>query len=120
MLGYKHTEEAKEKMRLHFADKTNHPMFGVKHDEFTLKLISKPGELNPMFGKNHSDSTRQLMSIKKSKRPLGLYNINNELIETFINQVDLANKFNVHKTTISRYIRSGKLFINEFYIKEIK
>lgn len=53
MLGYKHTEEAKEKMRLRFLDKTNHPMFGEKHDELTLKLISKPGELNPMFGKKN-------------------------------------------------------------------
>lgn len=120
MLGYKHTEEAKEKMRLRFLDKTNHPMFGVKHDELTLKLISKPGELNPMFGKNHSRVTRELISTKLSKRPLGLYNINNELVETFINQVDIASKFNVHKATISRYIKSGKLFNSEFNIKEIK
>lgn len=120
MYGYKHTEEAKEKMKLRFMDKENHPMYGKKHNEFTLSLISKPGQLNPMFGKNHSDNTRELISIKNSKRPIGLYNINNELIETFINQVDLASKFNVHKTTISRYIKNGKLFNNEFIIKEIK
>jgi group I intron endonuclease len=58
MLGYKHTEEAKEKMRSRFLDKTNHPMFGsdgrslVKHDESTLSLINNQAgipELNPMF-----------------------------------------------------------------------
>lgn len=65
MLGYKHTEEAIAKMKLRFVDKANHPMFGKKHDEFTLSLISKPGELNPMFGKNHSDATRELISLKK-------------------------------------------------------
>lgn len=107
-------------MRSRLTDKENHPMYGQKHNELTLSLISKPGQLNPMFGKNHSDNSRELMSIKHSKRPLGLYNINNELIETFINQVDLASKFNVHKTTISRYIKNGKLFNKEFYIKEIQ
>jgi len=120
MLGYKHTKEAIAKMKLRFLDKKNHPMFGKKHDKFTLNLISKPGELNPMFGKSHSSQTKKLISIKMSTRPLGLYNTNNNLLEKYLNQVELAKKFGVNKTTISRYIRSGKLFKNKYYIKEIK
>lgn len=49
MLGYKHTDEAKQKMIERFKDKNNHPMFGKKHSKEILDLISKPGELNPMF-----------------------------------------------------------------------
>lgn len=51
------------------------------------------------------------MSIKQSIRPLGLYDENYNIIEKYSNQVELANKFNIHKTIIfiSRYIKSGKL-----------
>ena len=73
-----------------------------------------------MFGKTHNENTQKLMSIKKSIRPLGLYDDNNNLIEKYSNQVELAIKFNVHKTTISRFIKSVKLFKNKFLIKEIK
>ena len=57
MLGYKHTKQAIEKMKLRFANKSNHPMFGKKHSESVLSLISKPGKLNPMFGKTHNENT---------------------------------------------------------------
>lgn len=120
MLGYKHTKQAIEKMKLRLANKNNHPMFGKKHSLSVLNLISKPGKLNPMFGKKHNEKTKKLMSIKKSIRPLGLYDDNNNLIEKYSNQVELAIKFNVHKTTISRFIKSGKLFKSKFFIKEIK
>ena len=40
MLGYKHTAEAIEKMKLRFVDKTNHPMFGKNH---TLESLSFSG-----------------------------------------------------------------------------
>ena len=120
MLGYKHTKQAIEKMKLRFANKSNLPMFGKKHSESVLSLISKPGKLNPMFGKTHNENTKKWMSIKKSIRPLGLYDDNNNLIKKYSNQVELAIKLNVHKTTISRYIKSGKLFKGKFYITEIK
>ena len=54
-----------------------------------------------MFGKTHTEHTKNLMSIKKSIRPLGLYDENNNIIEKYSNQVELAKKFSVHKTTIS-------------------
>ena len=60
---------------------------------------------------------KKLMLINKSIMPLGLYDENNNFIDKYSNQVELANKFGVHKTTISRYIKSGKLFKNKFYIK---
>lgn len=120
MLRYKHKKQAIEKMKLRFVNKITHPMCGKTHDKVTLNLISKPGNLNPMFGKTQSESTKNLMSIKKSIRPLGLYDKNYNIIKKYSNQVELANKFNVHKITVSRYIKSGKLFKGKFYIREIK
>jgi group I intron endonuclease len=51
LLGYKHTIEAIEKMKLRFIDKSNHPMFGKIHTSFALSELSKPGNLNPMLKK---------------------------------------------------------------------
>ena len=87
MLGYKHTKQAIEKMKSRFVTKNNHPMFGKTHNKDTLGLISKPGILNPMFGKTHSEYTKNLMSIKKSIRHLGLYDINFNVIEKYSNQI---------------------------------
>jgi group I intron endonuclease len=40
-LGYKHTMEAIEKMKLRYRDNSNHPMFGKTHTSFALSKISK-------------------------------------------------------------------------------
>jgi group I intron endonuclease len=119
MLGYKHTVEAIAKMKLRLADKTNNPMYGKKHTLNTLQAISKPGELNPMFNKEHNIETRKKMSISHSKTPLGLYDIENYLVKIFINQVELATEFCVFKTTIGRYIKSGKLFQGKYFIRKL-
>lgn len=110
MLGYRHTDEAKEKMKQRFLDKSNHPMFGKNHSIEIKKSINKPGPLNPLFNKKHNIETKIKMSLKKSKRSIGLFDQNNNLINIYPNQVVLAKEFSVFKTTIRRYIKSGKLF----------
>lgn len=71
-------------MKSRFVNKINHPMFGKTHKTITLSLLSKPGKLNPMFGNTQSANTQNLMSIKKSIRPLGLYDENYNIIETIL------------------------------------
>ena len=55
------------------------------------------------------------MSLAKSKFYLGLFDIDNNLIKTFINQLELAKYLNLSKMTISRYLKSGKLLLNKFF-----
>lgn len=119
MLGYKHTAEAIAKMKQRLADKKNHPMYGKKHTLEVLKSISKPGKLNPMYNKLHNTETRNKISVALSKRPLGLYDKNNKLIKTCINQVKLAAELGVYKTTIGRHIKSGKQFQGKYYIRKL-
>jgi hypothetical protein len=88
-------------------------MLGYKHTKQAIEKMKSRfvNKINhPMFGKTHN---------KVSIRPLGLYDVNFNIIEKYSNQIELANKFSVHKTTISRYIKSGKLFKGKFYIREI-
>ena len=72
--------------------------YGRTLDSFALSKISKPGKLNPMFGKVHSIETKLKMSLSKSKVPVGLYDINNNLIKTFSNQVELSNFLKLSKS----------------------
>jgi hypothetical protein len=54
------------------------------------------------------------MSAAKSKLSIGLYDLDNNLIKTFINQIELAKYLNLNKSTISRYLKSGKLLFNKY------
>jgi NUMOD1 domain len=68
-----------------------------------------------MLGRTHSIETKLKMSLSRSKVPVGLYDTNNNLIEIFINQVELSNFLNLNKSTIGRYLKSGKLILNKYY-----
>ena len=120
-MGYKHTEESKLKMVEYYRDKNNHPMFGKKHTSETLAFISKPGELNPMFGKNHSEATKAILSERKNKYPLGvgIYDLDNNLIAKFKNNVELANHLNISKVTVGKYLNSNLIYNNSYYFKPI-
>ena len=121
-LGYKHTEEARLKMVNHYKDKNNHPMFGKTHSEEALALISKPGELNPMFGKKHSEATKASMSKKKNKYPLGvgIFDLDDNLIFKFNNNVELAKHLDISKVTVGKYLNSGLVYNKAYRFKPIQ
>jgi hypothetical protein len=59
-----------------------------------------------MFNKTHSLETKNKMSLssfgqRKSKTPLGLYDINDKLIKSFLNQVELGKYLGLYKGTNS-------------------
>jgi len=120
-LGYKHTEESKLKMVEYYKDKENHPMFGKNHTKETLAFISKPGELNPMFGKKHSEATKAILSERNNKYPLGvgIYDLDNNFIAKFKNNVELANHLNISKVTVGKYLNSNLIYNNSYYFKPI-
>ena len=121
-LGYKHTEEARSKMVDYYKDKSNHPMFGKTHTEEALALISKPGELNPMFGKKHSEAAKASMSQKKNKYPLGvgIYDLDDNLIFKFNNNVELAKHLGISKATVGRYLNSNLVYNKTYQFKPIQ
>ena len=93
-----------------FENKSNHPMYGKTHKEEILKLISKPGQFNPMFGKQHSEETKKKISDRISKHPngVGIYDLNNNLIKNFKNNIELAKHLNISKVTVGKYLNSIK------------
>jgi group I intron endonuclease len=121
LLGYKHTDSAIQKMIDRFKDKTNHPMFGKKHSENVLKLISKSGVLNPMYNKKHKDSSKELMRIKRNKyvNGVGIYNLEDNLVHKFNNNVELAEYLNISKTTVGKYLNNKLLYKGMYIFKPL-
>jgi len=72
-----------------------------------------------MFGRKHSLATKLLISRNMSKYlgGVGLYDVDNNLLKTFNNNVELATYLKISKTTVGRYIKSGKLYNKVYYFK---
>lgn len=133
-LGYKHSEEARLKMVEFYKNKTNHPMFGQTHTKEALALISKPRELNPMFGKKHSEASKAIMSDKKNKysfppaalppgllrKGVGIYDLEDNLISKFKNNVELAKYLKISKVTVGKYLNSSLVYNNTYRFKPIQ
>lgn len=121
MLGYKHTIEAIYKMKENYKDKNNHPMYGKNHTKEALSLISKSGKLNPMYGKTHSEKTKYLMTKKRNKHlnGVGIFDLNNNLIKKFDNNVELANYLGISKVTVGKYMNNKWIYNNIYNFKPI-
>lgn len=73
-LGYKHSEESKQKMRCNRPSMSgeNHHMYGKHHTDETKQKISKTlkdkHKKSSMYGKHHTEETKKLLSeIRKEK-----------------------------------------------------
>lgn len=114
MLGYKHTIEARQKMIDRFKN-FRHPMLGKNHSEEAknkIKLATK-GCRNPMYGRKHKEISKELISSALSK-PVYFYKLiegKHILSHVYRNSVVVANLLGLHKTTIGRYIKKGKIIV---------
>lgn len=115
MVGYKHTKKAREKMS-EINRGENHPLYGKSHSIEARKKISlaTSGLNNPMFGKLHSDESKSLMAKAKSKGVVTVFDKNLNIVSSFDNASLVANWLGVNKTTIGRYIKSGKFYNNMY------
>jgi group I intron endonuclease len=119
LTGYKHTDETKLKVLKRYETKSNHPMYGKKHRTDSLALISKLGEWNPMFGKLHSSTTKEKISDKISKHVdgIGIYDLNDNLISKFKNNVELAKHLSISRVTVGKYLNSGLVYYKMYRFK---
>jgi len=103
----------------------NCPNFGKHPSEETRKKMSKKqkGENHPMFGKHHSEETKRKQSEKNKGKTQGEKNSQSKLIgkniieirklsdEGILTQKEIAEKFGVNQTTISK-IKLGKRWLH--------
>lgn len=115
---YKHTEEALAKIRFRM-QRDKHPIFGATRSESAKAKISAAfkGENNHRYGITLSEKTKALISASNNKGVVEVYDKNNDLVISFPNIVLTAEWAGIHKTTVGRYIKSGKLFNNKYNFK---
>jgi group I intron endonuclease len=97
-------------------------MYGKNHTKEALALISKPGELNPVSPKRHCEETKILISKKMSKYPsgIGLYDLDDNLILKFNNNVELAKHLNISRVTVGKYLNKGLIYLGKYRFKIIQ
>lgn len=95
-------------------------MYGKTHSKEAITL-SKPGVLNPMYGKTHNDETKEVMALKKNKykNGVGIFDLNNNLLHTFRNNVELAEFLGICKVTVGKYLNNELIYKKVYKFKPI-
>jgi group I intron endonuclease len=119
-LGYKHTEESKEKIRVSSQSRKHSEEAKSKMSESKIgennPMFGKIGENNPNFGKSRSSDSRTKMSIIKGGGTIFVYDSNSSLVNSFPSARKAAEELNCDHKTIIRYTKSGKLFRDQWIL----
>ena len=99
-----------------------HNNLGYKHTNESKLKISKPSILNPMYGKTHSEATKDMMRKRKNKYPLGvgIFDLEDNLISKFENNVELAKHLKISKVTVGKYLNDNLIYNNTYYFRPIR
>jgi group I intron endonuclease len=91
------------------------PMYGKTHTPETLakmsdsqNLVDRSGANNPMFGK-----------VAANAMTINVYSLDNKLVRSFPSQVAAAKWIGVSNITVSNYIKSGKVWNNQYTFLKI-
>src|SRR5689334_4556814 len=129
MFGKAHTPESKAQMS---ASKSgaNNPMYGKTHTPETRAQMSysKSGALNPMYGKVpasafESGANNPMYGKSGELSPVSIqvnvYSVvDNELVRSFPSQVAAAEWLGVNQSTVSKYIKSGKVWKQKYIFRK--
>jgi len=123
--GRTHTPESKAQMSYANTGKIHTPESKAQMSD------SKSGANNPMFGKTHSDDTRAKISkaMSGANHPMygksgelsplsiqvNVYSLDNVLVRSFSSQSSCSEWLGIKQYTVSRYIKSGKVW-NKLYV----
>jgi group I intron endonuclease len=75
-----------------------------------------------MFGRKHSKSIKYKISSKMSKHPsgVGIYDLDNNLLLKFNNNVELAKHLKISRVTVGKYLNSDVVYNKLYYFKVIQ
>jgi group I intron endonuclease len=95
-LGTTHTAETKAKMRGNINGFGNTSRLGIPHTAESIDIIRL----------NHPN-----------RLPVYAYDLDNKLLGEFLSQRQVAKFLNVSRTTVAKYLDSGKVLNNKFLIR---
>jgi group I intron endonuclease len=112
-LGYKHTEEIKQKMKEIYSDERRKRIGLLNKDKLlpnSVKSLMREAALN------RSDEIKQKYRLASSK-PVTLYNEDGTVYMKFEGIKIMAKHFGCDHKTINKFINSEKLFKKQWYVK---
>jgi group I intron endonuclease len=112
-LGYKHSEEVKQKMKENYYDLRREQIGSLnrgKQFSDSVKLLIKEKALN------RTDEVKHKYRLASSKS-VTAYNKDSTVFMKFTGIRVMAQHFQCDHKTINKYINKDKLFRNEWYIK---
>ena len=81
------------------------------------QLVNRSGDNNPMYGQ--SGALNPMYGITPTNAmTVNVYSIDNVLVQTFSSQVVAAKWAGVSRVTVINYIKSGKVFKNQYRFKK--
>jgi len=115
MYGKSHSDETRAKM-----SGANNPMFGrtgANHPKFGITPTNafQSGANNPMYGRTGANHP---MFGRTNGMTIYVYSLDGTLINSFSSQVATAEWLSVNHSTISRYIKSGKVWNNKYSFRK--
>ena len=74
-----------------------------------------------MFGKHHSEESKKIIDLKQSKyiNGVGIFDLEDNLLHKFTNNVELAKHLNISKVTVGKYLNNNLVYQNKFKFKPI-
>lgn len=112
-LGYTHSEEIKQKMRDIYSEERRKRVALLNKDKF---LLDSTKALMREKALNRSEEAKKKLGLA-SLKSVTLYNIDNTVYMKFDGIGLTANYLKCDRKTINKYIKLGKLFKNQWYIK---
>lgn len=115
-LGFKHSEEIKELMRINNIGDRN-PMFNKTHSlEYREILKERMTNNNPMAGKPCSEEVKAIIR-KVQSIPLYVYDAKTKLLLFKYNsQKEFLKAFKVSDKTLTKYVLSGAIFREQYIL----
>lgn len=98
---------------------------GKRHSDETIQKLReiKTGDKNDFYGKHHSEESKRKISdgVKNSQnnnsKTVYQYDLQGNFLKEWRNMTRVAEAYNVGRTTVMRYCRSGDIFLNQFVLK---
>ena len=80
-------------------------------------MYGRTGALHPMFGRTGANHP-MFGKVAANAMTIYIYSLDDVLVQTFSSQVTAANWAGVSRVTVQNYIKSGKVFKNQYRFKK--